>query len=325
MVLYEPGSPLVATYLERPIPSHGELLIQVAACGVCRTDLHIIDGELPMQLKPLILGHQIVGEVVEAGAAQDAHWVGKRVGVPWLWRSCGLCHYCQEQRENLCERALFTGYSVNGGFAEFTVARSDFVIPIPESYSNVAAAPLLCAGAIGYRAYKLAGKPKRVGFYGFGASAHLLCQYITSQGGQVFAFTRPNDERGQSFALELGAVWAGAAQQSPPEPLDAAIIFAADGALVPVALKAIKKGGRVVCAGIHMSPIPSFEYRDLWGERSIQSVANLTREDGLDFVQKSANMQLRAHINQYELRDANRALNDLRSGAFKGSAVLVMH
>lgn len=324
MLLPAPGLPLQLSAVARPTPKPEELLIKVEACGVCRTDLHIIDGELPWLGQPLILGHQVVGTVTAVGDSSNATWHGKRVGIPWLWRSCGVCQYCINERENLCDDALFTGYSVPGGFAEYVTAPADFVIPVPAVYSSVAAAPLLCAGAIGYRAYKLTGRANNVGFYGFGASAHLLCQYLTELGKRVFAFTRPGDLDRQRFALQLGAVWAGGSEQSPPEPLDAAIIFAADGALVPQALQAVKKGGRVVCAGIHMSPVPRFEYKHLWGERCIQSVANLTRSDGLEFVNNSAAIPLLAQTHTYALQDANRALQDLRSGLLEGCAVLVM-
>jgi alcohol dehydrogenase, propanol-preferring len=300
--------------LEIPEPGPGQVLIRVRACGVCRTDLHLLDGELPACRYPITPGHEIVGTVVSSGA---------RVGIPWLGWTCGACEYCTSGRENLCERARFTGCHLDGGYAEYVVADERFCLPIPERYGDAEAAPLLCAGLIGYRAYSFAGDARSLGLYGFGAAAHILAQVARAEGRQVFAFTRPGDEAGKKFALECGAHWAGDSAQAPPEPLDAAILFAPVGELVPAALRAVKKGGRVICGGIHMSDIPSFPYSILWGERRIESVANLTRADGERFMEKARRISLRTVVTRYPLEKANEALADLRSGALEGAAVLV--
>ena len=305
-----------------PEPEPRQLLIEVLACGVCRTDLHLIDGELPDIHFPIVPGHEIVGRVVECGREVRGFAVGARVGVPWLASTCGYCEYCATARENLCDQARFTGYSLDGGYAQFVVAEADYCLPIPEQYSNVEAAPLLCAGLIGYRALTAAGDARSLGLYGFGAAAHLIAQICRAQGRQVFAFTRPADRAAQDFARQLGVVWAGGSDEAPPGALDAAIIFAPAGALVPAALAATKKGGKVVCAGIHMSDIPSFPYHLLWGERTIQSVANLTRADGAQFVKIAANVKLDVKVEPFALEQANVALNRLRAGRVEGAAVL---
>jgi propanol-preferring alcohol dehydrogenase len=304
-----------------PLKEH-EVLIQVRACGVCRTDLHLIDGDLGFARIPVTPGHEIVGNIVDAGPAVSQFKIGDRVGVPWLGSTCGHCSYCVQGLENLCEAAQFTGATLDGGFAEFTVADARYCLAIPERYSDVEAAPLLCAGLIGYRAYKAAGDARNLGLYGFGAAAHLLAQIATAQGRRIFAFTRPGDVEAQRFARELGAVWAGASDEQPPEPLDAAILFAPVGSLVPAALAATRKAGRVVCAGIHMSDIPKFPYSLLWGERSICSVANLTRRDGREFMHLAAHLDLRPEVETFSLRDANIALERLRHGPLRGAAVL---
>jgi propanol-preferring alcohol dehydrogenase len=305
-----------------PLREH-ELLIQVRACGVCRTDLHLIDGELDVAKYPITPGHEIVGNIVNTGSAVRHFKVGDRVGVPWLGSTCGHCSYCLRGLENLCESAGFTGATIDGGYAEFTVADARYCLPIPERYSDIEAAPLLCAGLIGYRAYKAAGDARNLGLYGFGAAAHLLAQIAKAQGRRVFAFTRPADTAAQDFARELGAVWAGASDEQPPEPLDSAILFAPVGALVPAALRAIRKGGRVVCAGIHMSDVPQFPYSLLWGERSVCSVANLTRRDGREFMQLAAQIELRPEVEPFPLYDAPVALDRLRAGSLRGAAVLI--
>jgi alcohol dehydrogenase, propanol-preferring len=315
MVLEAPGKPLVQRELPRPNPAPGQLLVAVHACGVCRTDLHVADGDLHDPKLPLVLGHQIVGTVEGSG---------RRVGVPWLGWTCGVCRYCTSGRENLCERARFTGYHLDGGFAEYAVADERFCLPVPDGYPDAHAAPLLCAGLIGYRALRLAGDAERVGLYGFGASAHLVTQVARHQGRRVFAFTRAGDEEGRRFARELGAEWAGASTDTPPEQLDAAIVFAPVGELVPAALRATAEGGTVVCAGIHMSDIPSFPYELLWGERVLRSVANLTRADGADFLQLAPAVPIRTEIDPYPLECANEALEALRSGRVRGAAVLLV-
>ena len=317
------GQPLSADHVPIPEPRDGEVLLRVAACGVCRTDLHLLDAELPGLRYPLIPGHEIVGRVVRAGRGVTSLAEGDRVGVPWLARTCGFCEYCVRGLENLCERAAFTGYTVDGGYAEYTAADARYCLPVPARYSDVEAAPLLCAGLIGYRAYRAAGESARLGLYGFGAAAHLLAQVARADGRDVYAFTKPADTAGQAFARELGAVWAGAADERPPVALDAAIIFAPVGSLVPAALAVVRKGGRVVCAGIHMSDIPAFPYRLLWGERSIASVANLTRADGADFMRIAARLTLRPAVEPFALADANEALTRLRDGRLRGAAVLV--
>lgn len=327
MVLDSPGRPLRAAELPDPQPGAGDLLLRVRACGVCRTDLHLRDGELDVGHLPLVLGHQIVGEVLAAGAevagARRAQ-VGARVGVPWLGWTCGRCRYCTSGRENLCAQARFTGCDRDGGYAELTVADARFCFPLPDAaaVTDVQLAPLLCAGLIGYRALRMAGDAERLGLYGFGAAAHLICQVAVHEGREVFAFTREDDRVGQRFARELGAVWAGGSAERPPEELDAALIFAPVGALVPLALRAVARGGTVVCAGIHMSDIPSFPYVDLWGERTLRSVANLTRNDGEEFLALAPHVPLRTAVTTYPLAAAEQALADLRAGAFEGAAVL---
>lgn len=322
MVLHNQGENLRLEEVEEPDPSNDQVLIKVSACGICRTDLHILDGDLDDPNLPLIMGHQIVGSVEQTGREVDGFQTGDKVGVPWLGKTCGECEYCRESRENLCNRAQFTGYDINGGFAEFTVADCRYCFKIPEDYPDLQAAPLLCAGLIGYRSLRKAGDAQKIGFYGFGSSAHILTQVAVHQGREVYAFTRPGDRQGQEFAREVGAVWAGGSDEMPPEKLDAAIIFAPVGSLVPQALKALNKGGRVICAGIHMSEIPGFPYELLWEERRIESVANLTRKDGKEFLKLAPEVPVETTITTYPLEEANQALNDLREGNFEGSAVL---
>jgi propanol-preferring alcohol dehydrogenase len=323
MTFSGPGHPLALTELPPPVPGPGQILIRVRACGVCRTDLHIVDGELTDPKLPLVLGHQIVGIVESRGPGADRFALGARVGVPWLGWTCGVCPFCRSGRENLCDRARFTGCHIDGGFAELAVADQRYCFALPERYSDVEAAPLLCAGLIGYRALRAAGDARRVGLFGFGAAAHLIAQAAVHEGREVYAFTRPGDAAGQAFARQLGAVWAGGSDQPPPVALDAALIFAPVGALVPVALRAVAKGGAVICAGIHMSDIPSFPYADLWGERSIRSIANLTRADGEAFLALAGAAPIAIRARTYPLEDANRALDDLRAGRIEGAAVLV--
>jgi alcohol dehydrogenase, propanol-preferring len=322
MRLHAAGTALSLDTVPRPVPRDQEVLLEVLACGVCRTDLHVVDGELPDTRYPIIPGHEVVGRVVECGSAVTNAKIGDRVGVPWLGYTCGVCRYCVAGAENLCEYARFTGYTLDGGYCQFAIADSRYCLPLPSRYSDAEAAPLLCAGLIGYRAYRAAGAGSNLGLYGFGASAHLLAQVAQTEGRKVFAFTRPGDAESQQFARDLGAVWAGGSDTLPPEPLDAAIIFAAAGSLVPAALLATRKGGRVVCAGIHMSDIPSFPYRLLWGERSISSIANLTRLDGAQFMEIAARIHLRPHVEIFELPQANAALERLRRGQLTGAAVL---
>jgi propanol-preferring alcohol dehydrogenase len=323
MILDEPGRPLRPAEIPAPEPGPGEVLIRVEACGVCRTDLHVLDGELPDPSLPLVLGHQIVGTVTAvAGEVEDGH-LGERVGVPWLGWTCGECRFCRSGRENLCERAEFTGYQRDGGYAEWAVADARFCFPIPADTTADQAAPLLCAGLIGYRSLKLAGDGERLGLFGFGAAAHLVAQVARHQGRRVFAFTRPGDEDGQAFALEVGAEWAGGTDEAPPEPLDAAIIFAPAGDLVPVALRAVDRGGVVVCGGIHMTDIPSFPYEILWEERVLRSVANLTRRDGVEFLDLARRIPVRTDVEAFPLAEANEALARLRAGRIRGAAVLV--
>jgi len=321
MVLDRPGEPLRAAELPDPEPAAGQVLLEVAACGVCRTDLHVVDGELPEPKLPLVLGHQVVGRVVAGG---NRFSTGERVGVPWLGWTCGECRYCRSGRENLCDRARFTGYDLDGGYAERAVADERYCVPIPDGYGDDEAAPLLCAGLIGYRALRLAGEGKRIGFYGFGSSAHLLAQVVVAQQRELYAFTRDGDSRGQAFARERGAVWAGGSSEKPPVQLDAAIVFASVGELVVRALEALSPGGTVVCAGIHMSDIPSFPYEKLWGERSIRSVANLTRDDGREFLPLAARLGIHPEVTVFPLEQANEAIRALREGRFTGSAVLTM-
>jgi propanol-preferring alcohol dehydrogenase len=308
------GRPLRLADLPEPEAGPGQLRLRVAACGVCRTDLHLVDGEVTIAAPPRVLGHQIIGITEE----------GRRVGVPWLGWTDGVCTYCRTGRENLCPQARFTGRDVDGGYAEYAVADERFCFDVPDGYPDEQAAPLLCAGLIGYRCLRMVGDAERIGLYGFGASAHIIAQVAEWQGRRVFAFTRPGDEATQAFARRLGAVWAGGADEAPPEPLDAAIIFAPDGALVPAALRAIAPGGTVVCGGIHMSDIPSFPYELLWGERTLRSVANLTRKDGTEFLALAPQVPVRTQITTYPLESANDALADLRAGRFEGAAVLVL-
>jgi propanol-preferring alcohol dehydrogenase len=324
MQLQAPGIPLREVELDAPRPGPEDVLVQVHACGVCRTDLHVVDGELPDPKLPLVPGHQIVGSIVEVGARVDGVGVGDRVGIPWLGWTCGECRYCATERENLCDRARFTGYQIDGGYAEFARADHRYCFPIPEGYPDLQAAPLLCAGLIGYRALVMAGEAERLGLYGFGAAAHIVLQVARWQGRRVFAFTRADDEAAQQFSLELGAEWAGDALLSPPEELDAAIVFAPVGELVPAALRAVAKGGTVVCAGIHMSDIPSFPYEILWGERVVRSVANLTRRDGHEFLALAPLIPVRTQVEAYPLEQANEALARLRSGEVQGAAVLTI-
>jgi propanol-preferring alcohol dehydrogenase len=320
MTLRAPGQPLVREAREpRPLAA-GEVRIRVKACGVCRTDLHLVDGELPACRLPVVPGHEVVGVVVEGG---ERFAPGARVGVPWLGWTCGVCAYCRSDRENLCDRSRFTGCHLDGGYADEIVADDRFCLPIPDRYSDAHAAPLLCAGLIGYRCYAKCGDARAIGLYGFGAAAHILAQVARADGRTVFAFTREKDLEGQRFALACGAHWAGDSTQAPPEPLDAAIVFAPAGMLVVAGLRAVKKGGRVICGGIHMSDIPSFPYHLLWGERRIESVANLTRADGERFIEVAAKLPLRTAVTEYPLEEANRALADLRAGRLEGAAVLV--
>lgn len=322
MVFKSAGAPLELQEVPKPDPSANQLLIKIRACGVCRTDLHILDGDLENPNLPLIPGHQIVGTVEQIGDQVSGFSLGDKVGVPWLGHTCGECEFCCNDQENLCDQAQFTGYNINGGFAEYAVADARFCFPIPNDYPDEQAAPLLCAGLIGYRSLRKTGTAQKLGFYGFGSSAHILTQVANYQDKQVYAFTRPGDTKGQNFAREKGAVWAGGSDELPPEKLDAAIIFAPVGPLIPQALKALKKGGNVVCAGIHMSDIPSFPYNILWEERSIESVANLTRRDGQEFLELAPKIPVESNVTAYPLADANQALLDLREGNFEGSAVL---
>jgi len=322
MVLETPGSPL--RQVELPLPEYGpdDVLLKVSACGVCRTDLHVLDGELSEPKLPLIPGHEIVGVVAAKGARVEQFTVGQRLGVPWLGHTCGHCRYCLSGRENLCDDARFTGYTLNGGYAEYAVADARFCFPLPESFSDAEAAPLLCAGLIGYRALVAAGDAKRIGIYGF--AAHVIAQVACWQGRKVFAFTKPGDSAGQRFARELGAAWAGSSNESPPEEMDAALLFAPVGALIPEALRHTAKGGTVVCAGIHMSDVPAFPYSILWGERSVRSVANLTRRDGEEFLALAPKAGIKTEVETFPLENANGALDRLRNGKIRGAAVLVM-
>jgi propanol-preferring alcohol dehydrogenase len=323
MVLNKIGEPLEWAELPNRQPGPGQIRVAIAACGVCRTDLHVVDGELPHPQVPIIPGHQIVGRIDAVGTGVEGLRMGERVGIPWLGHTCGLCAYCKMQRENLCDRPLFTGYTRDGGYATSTVADARFAFPLGDAGSDESLAPLLCAGLIGWRALGIAGEGKRLGLYGFGAAAHILAQVAGWQGRSVFAFTKPGDLATQAFARSLGATWAGASDEVPPEPLDAAIIFATSGELVPLALKAVRKGGRVVCAGIHMSDLPGMPYSLLWEERQLLSVANLTRQDGLDFLGLVPKIGIVTKTTRYPLREANQALADLRAGRFEGAAVLI--
>ena len=324
MVLRAVRRPLELCTVPDPAPGPGQVLLAVQACGLCRTDLHVVDGELPSPKLPLVPGHQIVGTVVGAGPGATRFGMGRRVGVPWLGWTCGQCEFCRAGRENLCDRARYTGYQVDGGFAERTVADERFCFPIPDGYPDLQAAPLLCAGLIGYRALRMAGDAKRLGFYGFGSAASILIQVARLEGRRVYAFSRPGDEASQAFARSLGADWAGGSDEPPPEPLDAAILFAPAGELVPAALRAVAKGGTVICAGIHMSDIPSFPYSILWEERVLRSVANLTRRDGEEFLALAPRVPVQTVVHPYPLERANEALADLKAGRFTGSGVLVV-
>jgi propanol-preferring alcohol dehydrogenase len=323
MVLEEIGAPLVLRERLDPTPGPGEIRIRVGACGVCRTDLHVVDGELSDVWTPIVPGHEIVGRAEALGNGVEGIEVGERVGVPWLGRACGVCPYCLRGAENLCDTPLFTGYSRDGGYASHVLADAAFVFPLGEEGEAAALAPLLCAGLIGWRSLKIAGEGEKLGLYGFGAAAHIIAQMARWQGRRVFAFTRAGDTDSQAFARRLGAVWAGGSDEAPPEPLDAAILFAPVGSLVPAALRAVRKGGRVVCAGIHMSDIPSFPYRLLWEERQLMSVANLTREDGREFLSLARLAHVKTETRTYPLEDANQALDDLRGGRLQGAAVLI--
>jgi len=322
MILKRPGVLLQAVELPRPIAGHGQVLIRVNVCGICRTDLHVIDGELPDPSLPLILGHQIVGRAVDLGPGVTRFQLGERIGVPWLGWTCGQCRYCASGRENLCELARYTGYQLQGGYAEYAVADQQYCFPIPEGYPDLQAAPLLCAGLIGYRSLVMAGDARRLGLYGFGAAAHIVAQVARHQGREVYAFTREKDDAARQLARRLGAVWTGDSLQKPPEELDAAIIFAPGGELVPAALRAVAKGGVVVCAGIHMSEIPAFPYEILWGERVLRSVANLTRTDGDEFLRLAPRIPVQTEVTAFELPEANEALGQLRDGRIQGAGVL---
>jgi alcohol dehydrogenase, propanol-preferring len=323
MVLKQSGTRLEDTELPKPKPNAEQILIRVHACGVCRTDLHVIDGELTEPKLPLVPGHEIVGTVIERGDKVDRFAIGDRVGVAWLGFTCGQCRFCLTDRENLCDRPKFTGYQLDGGYAEFTLANQHYAFKLPSSYGNADAAPLLCAGLIGYRSLKLAGDCRRLGLYGFGAAAHIITQVAVHQGRDIFAFTRPGDGQGQQFARKLGAVWSGGSDAFPPGELDAAIIFASVGSLVPAALRAVAKRGTVVCAGIHMSDIPTFPYDLLWGERTVRSVANLTRRDGEEFLALAPTIPVRTVVQTFPLAEANEALASLKAGRIEGAAVLV--
>lgn len=324
MVLKKPQYALQLRDVAKPTPAKGQLLVRVATCAVCRTDLHVVDGELPDPKLPLIPGHQIVGRVEQIGTGVEGFSIGDRVGIPWLGWTDGECAYCRSNRENLCDRARFTGYTIDGGYAEFTVADARFCFHLPDRYNDVEVAPLLCAGLIGYRSYRKTGEARRLGIYGFGNAGRLILQIALYQGREIFAFTRPGDETSQQAARKLGAKWAGGSDEMPPEKLDAAIIFASVGKLVPVALRALAKGGIVVCGGIHMSDIPSFPYADLWGERAITSVANLTRRDGEEFFDIAPRVPVQTETEIFPLEEANAALDRFRAGKLKGTAVLMI-
>ncbi len=324
MVLEKPRQRLMPLDVAKPKPDAGQLLVRLSACAVCRTDLHIVDGELPDPKLPLIPGHQIVGHIEQVGTGVEKFSIGNRVGIPWLGWTDGKCVYCRSNRENLCDRARFTGYTIDGGYGEFVVADARFCFHLPEQYDDVDIAPLLCAGMLGYRSYRKTGDARRLGIYGFGNAAHLIAQIAIYQGREIFAFTRPGDKAGQESARKLGTTWAGGSDEMPPEKLDAAIVFAPVGELVPLALRALAKGGIVVCGGIHMSDIPSFPYADLWGERTICSVANLTRRDGEEFLEIAPRVPVRTETEIFPLEEANTALDRFRAGKLKGTAVLMM-
>ena len=323
MILEQVNGPLLEREVPKPTAGAGELLLKVKACGICRTDLHVLDGDLTEPTLPLIPGHQIVGEIEGIGAGVSGFSPGQRVGVPWLGGSCGHCWYCRHKKENLCDEARYTGYQINGGFAQYAVADASYCFSLPDGFDDQQAAPLLCAGLIGYRAYRLVESCNSIGLYGFGAAAHILIQVARHRGQEIYAFTREGDTSAQDFARKLGAVWAGDSHHDAPTPLDGAIIFAPAGELVPQALRAVRKGGRVVCAGIHMSDIPAFPYDILWGERELCSVANLTRRDGEEFLPLAAQIPVETTVHTYPLERANEALDDLRNGRFNGAAVLV--
>jgi propanol-preferring alcohol dehydrogenase len=323
MRLIRPRTPLEATAEPDPSPGPGQVLVRVCACGVCRTDLHVVDGELPARDHQVVPGHEIVGRVIAAGSSDSRFRPGERVGVPWLGWTCGVCGYCRSGRENLCPNARFTGYDIDGGYADLTVTDERYCFPVPDGYTDQELAPLLCAGLIGYRSLRMAGDARRLGLYGFGAAAHILAQVARHQGRRVFAFTRDGDTQAQDFARRMGAEWAGGSNDAPPEKLDAAIIFAPVGALVPAALRVTAPGGTVVCGGIHMSDIPSFPYELLWEERTVRSVANLTRKDAQEFLTLAAEVRIATETHAYPLERANAALKDLRNGAFSGAAVLI--
>lgn len=324
MVLEKVKTPLKLLELNQLIPKKKEILVKVAACGICRTDLHVIDGDIPHPKLPLIPGHQVVGKVVQLGEGSTHFKIGDRVGIPWLGKTCGECPFCKSNQENLCDRALFTGYQLNGGYAEFCIAHEDYAFPIPAEYSDIHAAPLLCSGLVGFRAYRMMSEGTNIGFYGFGSSAHLLIQVACYEKRKVFCFSRKGNQKNQEFAKKLGAYWTGDSETEPPEKLDAAIIFAPVGNLVPVALKALRKGGIVVCAGIHMSDIPSFPYSLLWGEKKLCSVANLTRKDATDFLALAPKIPIKTNVTTYPLEKANEALKDFREGKISGTAVLTL-
>jgi len=323
MILEAAGNPLVLREVAVPQPGRGQVLVRLTACAVCRTDLHVVDGELPNPKLPLIPGHEIVGRIIAIGEGVGDFSTGDRIGIPWLGWTCGNCRFCRSDQENLCDHARFTGYTIDGGYAEFTVADARFCFPLPDAFDDVACAPLLCAGLIGYRSLRKAGNARRLGIYGFGAAAHIVTQVARFEGREIFAFTRRGDTAAQKFARRLGAAWAGSSEDAPPEPLDAAIIFAPAGELVPAALRAVRKGGCVVCGGIHMSDIPSFPYRDLWEERTLCSVANLTRRDGMEFLEIAPRIPVQTETVSFALEQANEALDRLRSGQLTGAAVLL--
>ena len=323
MVLESVGSPLQLKDVPVPMLEKGQILLRVQACAVCRTDLHLVEGDLEKPHLPIIPGHQVVGIVEKIGEGVANIQEGELRGIPWLWKSCGECRFCVNGKENLCDKADFTGYTKNGGFAEYCVGDANFSLSLPGNYSYTHAAPLLCGGLIGYRAYRMTNDANRIGFYGFGASAHILIQLANHQKKEIYVFTRPGDTKAQQFAKTLGAAWVGDSTQAPPKLLDAAIIFAPVGALIPTALKAVDKGGIVICAGIHMTDIPSFPYQDLWEERTIRSVANLTRQDGLDFLSIASELSIKTEVKLYSLTEANQALDDLKHGRFSGTAVLI--
>ena len=324
MILEKPGVPLVLLEKPDPVPGCGEVLVKISACGVCRTDLHVVDGDLPGAKLPIIPGHEIIGTVTGLGEGVDNFKFGQRIGIPWLGHTCGCCSYCQSGAENLCDKPGFTGYQIDGGYADVTVADARFCFPISGEYSDAEFAPLLCAGLIGYRSLSMTGKnASRIGIYGFGAAAHIVTQVARYQNREIYAFTRPGDRAAQAFALEMGAIWAGDSDRGPPHELDAAIIFAPIGSLIPAALRAVRKGGVVVCGGIHMSDIPGFPYNILWGERILRSVANLTRQDALDFLKLAAKVPIQTRIEEFPLLQANEALEALRTGRLTGAAVLI--